>query len=119
MAGGAATTTQYTTASSGNKASGYLFPFILVTSLFFLWALVHNLSPILIPHLKKACMLTDTQSSFIDSAVFLAYFLLALPAGYVMKRFGFKSGIILGLILYALGRSYSFRRLTQGNIFSS
>ncbi|WP_341837610.1 L-fucose:H+ symporter permease [Chitinophaga pollutisoli] len=102
MAGGA-TTTQYTTASSGNKTSGYLFPFILVTSLFFLWALVHNLSPILIPHLKKACMLTDTQSSFIDSAVFLAYFLLALPAGYFMKRFGFKSGIILGLILYAAG----------------
>ncbi|WP_126247242.1 L-fucose:H+ symporter permease [Chitinophaga rhizosphaerae] len=103
MAGGAATTTQYTTAPSGNKASGYLFPFILVTSLFFLWALVHNLSPILIPHLKKACMLTDTQSSFIDSAVFLAYFLLALPAGFFMKRFGFKAGIILGLMLYAAG----------------
>lgn len=101
MAGGAATTTTYT--SAGSKAGKYLFPFILVTSLFFLWALVHNLSPILIPHLKKACRLTDTQSSFIDSAVFLAYFLLALPAGYIMKRFGFKSGIILGLLLYAAG----------------
>lgn len=101
MAGGAATTTTYT--SAGSKAGKYLFPFILVTSLFFLWALVHNLSPILIPHLKKACRLTDTQSSFIDSAVFLAYFLLALPAGYIMKRFGFKSGIILGLLLYATG----------------
>lgn len=101
MAGGAASTTTYT--SAGNKAGKYLFPFILVTSLFFLWALVHNLSPILIPHLKKACRLTDTQSSFIDSAIFVAYFLLALPAGYIMKRFGFKSGIILGLLLYALG----------------
>lgn len=101
MAGGAASTTTYT--SAGSKTGKYLFPFILVTSLFFLWALVHNLSPILIPHLKKACRLTDTQSSFIDSAVFLAYFLLALPAGYIMKRFGFKSGIILGLLLYAIG----------------
>lgn len=101
MAGGAASTTTYT--SAGNKAGKYLFPFILVTSLFFLWALVHNLSPILIPHLKKACRLTDTQSSFIDSAIFVAYFLLALPAGYIMKRFGFKSGIILGLLLYAIG----------------
>lgn len=101
MAGGAASTSTYTT--TGNKAGKYLFPFMLVTSLFFLWALVHNLSPILIPHLKKACRLSDTQSAFIDSAVFLAYFLLALPAGYIMKRFGFKSGIILGLLLYATG----------------
>lgn len=101
MAGGAATTSTYT--SAGGKAGKYLFPFILVTSLFFLWALVHNLSPILIPHLKKACRLTDTQSSFIDSAIYLAYFILALPAGYFMKRFGFKSGIVLGLLLYALG----------------
>lgn len=81
----------------------YLFPFILVTSLFFLWALIHNLSPILIPHLKKACQLTDLQSAFIDSAVFAAYFLMALPAGAIMKKFGYKVGIIFGLCLYAVG----------------
>lgn len=81
----------------------YLFPFILVTSLFFLWALIHNMSPILIPHLKKACQLSDLQSAFIDSAVFAAYFLMALPAGMVMKRFGYKAGIIFGLCLYAIG----------------
>ncbi|WP_346319886.1 L-fucose:H+ symporter permease [Chitinophaga sp. YIM B06452] len=103
MAGGAASTTSYTTASPGSKSANYLFPFILVTSLFFLWALIHNLSPILIPHLKKACRLTDTQSSFIDSAIFIAYFLLGLPAGYFMKRFGFKAGIVLGLLIYAAG----------------
>jgi FHS family L-fucose permease-like MFS transporter len=81
----------------------YLFPFILVTSLFFLWALIHNMSPILIPHLKKACQLSDMQSALIDSAVFAAYFLMALPAGAVMKKFGYKGGIIFGLCLYALG----------------
>ncbi len=81
----------------------YLFPFILVTSLFFLWAFLHNTNPILIPHLKKACQLTDTQSSFIDSAVYLGYFLIAIPAGLFMHKYSYKSGIILGLILYAVG----------------
>ena len=80
-----------------------LFPFILVTSLFFLWAFVHNLEPILIPHLKKACQLSDFQSALIDSAVYLAYFLMALPAGFVMKKYGYKRGILSGLLLYAAG----------------
>lgn len=78
-------------------------PFVLITSLFFLWGFAHNLNPILIPHLKKACQLTDAQSAFIDSAFFIAYFLMALPAGYFMKRFGYKSGIIVGLVLFAAG----------------
>lgn len=77
--------------------------FALVTSLFFLWAFVHNLEPILIPHLKKACQLTDFQSALIDSAVYLGYFLMALPAGYVMKQYGYKRGILTGLLLYAFG----------------
>lgn len=84
-------------------AQRYMVPFILVTSLFFLWAFIHNLNPILIPHLKKACQLSDTQSALIDSAVYIAYFLMALPAGYVMKRFGYKRGIVIGLLLYAAG----------------
>jgi FHS family L-fucose permease-like MFS transporter len=114
---GAAMPTSTVKANTDTKRS-YLFPFILVTSLFFLWALIHNMSPILIPHLKKACQLSDMQSAFIDSAVFAAYFLMALPAGAVMKKFGYKAGIIFGLCLYALGaflfipaantRDYSF-----------
>jgi len=83
--------------------NAFLFAFTLVTSLFFLWAFLHNTNPILIPHLKKACQLTDTQSSFIDLAVYFGYFLIAIPAGLVMHKFGYKSGIILGLILYAVG----------------
>src|SRR5580700_4393634 len=81
----------------------YLIPFILVTSLFFLWAFLHNLNPILIPHLKKACQLSDLQSSFIDPAVYFGYFLTALPAGIFIHRYGYKSGIVLGLLLFAVG----------------
>ena len=83
--------------------NSFLFAFILVTSLFFLWAFLHNTNPILIPHLKKACQLTDTQSSFVDLAVYFGYFLIAMPAGLVMHKYGYKSGIILGLCLYAAG----------------
>ena len=90
-------------AVSQQTPNQYLLPFILVTSLFFLWAFLHNLNPILIPHLKKACQLTDTQSALIDSAVYLGYFLMALPAGWFMHRFGYKKGILLGLLLYGIG----------------
>lgn len=81
----------------------YRFAFIMVTSLFFFWGFVHNLDPVLIKHLKKAFTLNTLQSSLVDSAVFIAYFMMALPAGYVMKKFGYKSGVILGLVLFAIG----------------
>src|SRR5262249_28277658 len=91
--------------------------FILVTSLFFLWAFIHNLNPILIPHLKKACQLSDTQSAFIDSAVYIAYFLMALPAGFVMKKYGYKKGIVFGLMLYALG-AFLFIPAASARVYS-
>ena len=86
-----------------NQSNKYLFPFILVTSLFFLWAFLHNINPILIPHLKKACQLSDTQSAFIDTAVYLGYFSIALPAGWMMHKYGYKKGILVGFFLYGLG----------------
>jgi len=79
------------------------FAVVLIISLFFLWGFALNLNPILIPHLKKACQLSDTQSAFIDSASYIAYFLLALPAGWFMKKFGYKGGIVFGLTLFAIG----------------
>ncbi len=101
-----------------SQRNQYLFPFILVTSLFFLWAFLHNINPILIPHLKKACQLTDTQSAFVDTAVYLGYFSIALPAGWFMHKYGYKKGIMFGLLLYGIGallfipsanvRDYSF-----------
>src|ERR1700751_4880505 len=95
-----------------------LVPFILVTSLFFLWALGVNLNDILIPHLKKTFNLTDFQSSLIQTAFFGGYFLAALPAGWLMERIGYRKGILVGLGTCALGallfipaasiRTYSF-----------
>jgi MFS transporter, FHS family, L-fucose permease len=81
----------------------YIMAFVLVTSLFFMWALGVNLNDILIPHLKKAFRLTDLQSSLIQSAFFGGYFLAALPAGWLMERIGYKKGILLGLLTCAFG----------------
>lgn len=85
------------------KAQSTLFPVILITSLFFLWGFAHNLDPILIPHLKRSFTLSTVQATLVDSAVFIAYFIMALPAGYIMKKFGYKTGIITGLLFFALG----------------
>ena len=86
-----------------NKTASTRFAFIMITSLFFMWGFVHNLDPILIPHLKKSFSLSTLQSSLIDSAVFIAYFVMALPAGYIIKNYGYKAGIITGLALFAIG----------------
>lgn len=86
---------------SNNKSM--LAPFILITCLFFLWGFAHNLDPILIPHLKKSFTLSTTQSTLVDSSVFVAYFIMALPAGFIMRKWGYKAGIITGLILFAIG----------------
>src|ERR1700722_629253 len=81
----------------------YIVPFILVTSLFFLWAFGVNLNDILIPHLKKAFHLSDFRSSLIQTAFFGGYFLAALPAGWLMQKIGYKRGILVGLLTCAAG----------------
>lgn len=94
------------------------FAFFLIAFLFFLWGFAHNLDPILIPHLKRSFALTTTQSTLVDSSVFIAYFLMALPAGLAIKKWGYQNTIILGLLLFSVGcflfipaanlQSYSF-----------
>ena len=81
----------------------YIAAFVLVTSLFFLWALGVNLNDILIPHLKKAFRLSDFRSSLIQAAFFGGYFLAALPAGWLMERIGYRKGILVGLLTCAFG----------------
>jgi FHS family L-fucose permease-like MFS transporter len=77
--------------------------FVLVTSLFFLWALAHNLNDILIKHFQSALQLSRLQASFIQIAFYFAYFLFALPAGYVLKACGHQRTLVVGLVLYGLG----------------
>jgi FHS family L-fucose permease-like MFS transporter len=81
----------------------YVLPLILITSLFFLWAVGVNLNDILIPHLKGAFHLTDFQSSFVQVAFFGGYFLAAWPAGRIMEKIGYQRGIVCGLLICAVG----------------
>ncbi len=80
-----------------------IYAVVLITSLFFLWGFALNLNSILVPHLKKACQLTDLQSAFVDSAFYIAYFIVAIPAGLFMNKYGYKKGIVFGLSLFAIG----------------
>jgi FHS family L-fucose permease-like MFS transporter len=81
----------------------YVLPFVLITSLFFLWAFGVNLNDVLIPQFKSAFSLSDFQSSFIQIAFFGGYFLAALVAGRLMERIGYRRGILTGLFLCATG----------------
>jgi len=81
----------------------YVAPLILVTTLFFLWALGVNLNDVLIPHLKKVFDLNDFQSALIQTAFFGGYFLSALPAGRLLEKIGYKRGIVTGLLTCATG----------------
>ena len=102
MAGGAASTTSYTTSGAKNGQK-YLFPFILVTSLFFMWGLSYGLLDVLNVHFQNTLSIDKARSMLLQGAYFGAYFLMALPAGLLMKRYGYKFGIIFGLLLFATG----------------
>ena len=80
-----------------------VLPLILVISLFFLWGVANNLNDILIRQFKKAFELSDLESGLVQSAFYLGYFLFAIPAGLLMRRYGYKAGIVVGLTLYAAG----------------
>jgi FHS family L-fucose permease-like MFS transporter len=81
----------------------YLLPFILITSLFFLWAFAHSLLDILNKHFRDLLEISRAKSALVQFAVYFGYFVMALPAGMFMKKFGYKKGIVFGLLLYALG----------------
>lgn len=92
-----------TTGSASASAQRALAPLVLVVSLFFLWGVANNLNDILIRQFKKAFSLSDFESGLVQSAFYLGYFLLAVPAGVFMRRFGYKNTVILGLAAYASG----------------
>lgn len=85
------------------SSKGYLIPFILVTSLFFLWGLANSLNGTLIKHFQTALQLTRAQAGIVDSAFYIGYFVMAVPAGFILNRIGYKKGILIGLLLYATG----------------
>jgi MFS transporter, FHS family, L-fucose permease len=80
-----------------------LVPFILITALFFLWGMAHGMLDVLNKHFQMILEISKAKSGLIQFAMYMAYFSMALPAGYFMRRFGYKKGIILGLSLFSAG----------------
>src|SRR6201984_342037 len=83
--------------------TGQLVPFILVTVLFFLWGIPNNLNDVLIRHFMKSFAITRFQAGLVQSAFYMGYFLLAMPAAFLMRRVGYKSGFVTGLVLFGAG----------------
>jgi len=84
-------------------SQGYLIPFILVTTLFFMWGIPNNLNGVLIKQFMKSMEISRFQAGLIQSAFYLGYFVLAVPAAMLMRRYSYKIGIVFGLLLYAAG----------------
>jgi FHS family L-fucose permease-like MFS transporter len=84
-------------------APGRMVPFSLVTSLFFLWGVPANLNDVLIRQFMKSFALTRVEAGLVQSAYYFGYFFLALPAALIMRRTGYKTGLITGLLLFATG----------------
>src|SRR6267143_5504182 len=83
--------------------SGNFLPFFLVTALFFLWGIPNNLNDVLIRHFMKSFAITRFQAGLIQSAFYMGYFLLAMPAAFLMRRVGYKPGFVIGLLLFGAG----------------
>ncbi len=80
-----------------------MLPFVLVTALFFLWAIPNNMNDILISQFMKSFQINRLQAGLVQSAFYLGYFFLAIPAAELMRRAGYKAGILVGLVLYGSG----------------
>ncbi len=83
--------------------SEYTLAFILVTGLFFLWGIPNNLNDVLIRQFMKSFEITRFKAGLVQSAFYTGYFLISLPAGMLMRRFGYKAGLVTGLLLYTTG----------------
>lgn len=81
----------------------YLVPFILVTSLFFLWGFARAILDVLNKHFQNALHISITQSAMIQVTTYLGYFLMAIPAGIFINKYGYRRGVVFGLLLFGLG----------------
>lgn len=81
----------------------FIINFIFVTSLFLMWGVLHSMSDVLNKYFQGALNVSKSQSGLIQLSVFGAYFIMSIPAGYFLKKFGYKPGVLLGLSLFAIG----------------
>lgn len=81
----------------------YLVPFVLVTSLFFLWGFAHAILDVLNKHFQEVLDITRTYSAMVQVLFYLGYFVMAVPAGLFITKYGYRRGVVLGLLLYGVG----------------
>ena len=81
----------------------YFVPFLLIATLYLLWGLAHGLLDVLNKHFQEVFDMSKAESGFVQFSVYIGYFVMALPAGWVMRKVGYKRGIITGLLIFALG----------------
>ena len=110
---------------TGMKASGtrlvdrrFVLPFILITTLFFMWGFARAILDVLNKHFQVELHITLTQSSLIQVMTYLGYFLMAIPAGMFLNRHGYRRGVICGLVIFGLG-ALSFVPATYSGTFSA
>ena len=84
-------------------APGYTAPFVLVTALFLFWGIPSNMNDILIKQFMKSFEITRFKAGLIQSAFYMGYFLLAMPAALIMRKYSYKTGLVIGLLLYSAG----------------
>jgi MFS transporter, FHS family, L-fucose permease len=82
---------------------GHLFPFVMVTVLFFLWGMSNNLTDILVQQFKKSFELSQFSAQLVQTANFFGYFCMAIPAALLMRKWGYKAGMVTGLLLFGAG----------------
>lgn len=102
---------------TGMIPAGFLAPFLLVTALFALWGIVNNLNDILIRQFMKSFAISRLQAGLVQSAFYMGYFTLAMPSALLMRRWGYKAGFIVGLLLFAIG-SFLFWPAAQAQSYS-
>lgn len=81
----------------------YLWPFVLVTTLFFLWGFAHSILDVLNKHFQDSLHISKTESAMVQAVVYGGYFLMAIPAGMIIKKYGYRTGVLCGLCLYGAG----------------
>ena len=85
------------------EGHNYLMPFLIISSLFFMWGFAHGILEVLNPHFQESFHISKAMSALTQAAVYGAYFLMALPAGWIIRKWGYRRGVITGLVLFSIG----------------
>lgn len=87
----------------GTDGRNYAAAFVLVASLFFLWGVAHSILDVLNKHFQDVLVISKARSALVQAMVYGGYFLMAIPAGQIIRKWGYRTGIVTGLLLYGIG----------------